>query len=113
MNKAFAGWKYALIIAITLLGALLALPNWFGKSPTVQMQFASPEAATAAAQEVTTQLHAANIEPSRWKVDGQNLNLFFPQTDRQIPGQRHLGKPPAEHAAMAAIHGPLADEPRP
>ena len=84
MNKAFAGWKYALIIAITLLGALLALPNWFGKSPTVQMQFASPEAATAAAQEVTTQLHAANIEPSRWKVDGQNLNLFFPQTDVQI-----------------------------
>ena len=47
MNKAFAGWKYALVIAITLLGALLALPNWFGKSPTVQMQFASPEAATA------------------------------------------------------------------
>ena len=84
MNRAFAGWKYALIIAITLLGALLALPNWFGKSPTVQMQFASPEAATAAAQEVTTQLHAANIEPSRWKVDGQNLNLFFPQTDVQI-----------------------------
>ena len=49
MNKAFAGWKYALIIAVTLLGALLALPNWYGKSPTVQMQFASPEAATAAA----------------------------------------------------------------
>ena len=95
MNKAFAGWKYALIIAITLLGALLALPNWFGKSPTVQMQFASPEAATAAAQEVTTQLHAANIEPSRWKVDGQNLNLFFPQTDVQIQARDLLtGKYP-------------------
>ena len=95
MNRAFAGWKYALIIAITLLGALLALPNWFGKSPTVQMQFASPEAATAAAQEVTTQLHAANIEPSRWKVDGQNLNLFFPQTDVQIQARDLLtGKYP-------------------
>ena len=94
MNRAFAGWKYALIIAITLLGALLALPNWFGKSPTVQMQFASPEAATAAAQEVTTQLHAANIEPSRWKVDGQNLN-FFPQTDVQIQARDLLtGKYP-------------------
>ena len=95
MNKAFAGWKYALIIAITLLGALLALPNWFGKSPTVQMQFATPEAATAAAQEVTSQLHAANIEPSRWKVDGQNLNLFFPQTDVQIQARDLLtGKYP-------------------
>ena len=95
MNKAFAGWKYALIIAITLLGALLALPNWFGKSPTVQMQFATPEAATAAAQEVTSQLNTANIAPSRWKVDGQNLNLFFPQTDVQIQARDLLtGKYP-------------------
>ena len=84
MNKAFAGWKYALIIAVTLLGALLALPNWYGKSPTVQMQFASPEAATAAAQEITNQLRDANIAPERWKVQGDNLNLFFPQTDVQI-----------------------------
>ena len=84
MNKAFAGWKYALIIAVTLLGALLALPNWYGKSPTVQMQFASPEAATAAAQEITNQLRDANIAPERWKVQGENLNLFFPQTDVQI-----------------------------
>lgn len=84
MNKAFAGWKYALIIAVTLLGALLALPNWYGKSPTVQMQFASPEAATAAAQEITNQLRDANIAPDRWKVQGDNLNLFFPQTDVQI-----------------------------
>ena len=84
MNKAFAGWKYALIIAVTLLGALLALPNWYGKSLTVQMQFASPEAATAAAQEITNQLRDANIAPERWKVQGENLNLFFPQTDVQI-----------------------------
>ena len=84
MNKAFAGWKYALIIAVTLLGALLALPNWYGKSPTVQMQFASADAATAAAQEITNQLRDANIAPERWKVEGENLNLFFPQTDVQI-----------------------------
>ena len=84
MNKAFAGWKYALIITITLLGALLALPNWYGKSPTVQMQFASHDAATAAAQEVASQLQAANITPDRWKVEGENLNLYFPQTDVQI-----------------------------
>ena len=59
------------------------------------MQFATPEAATAAAQEVTSQLHAANIEPSRWKVDGQNLNLFFPQTDVQIQARDLLtGKYP-------------------
>ena len=84
MNKAFAGWKYALIIAVTLLGALLALPNWYGKSPTVQMQFDSTEAATAAAQEVASQLQSANISPDRWNVDNENLNLYFPQTDVQI-----------------------------
>ena len=48
------------------------------------MQFASPEAATAAAQEITNQLRDANIAPERWKVQGENLNLFFPQTDVQI-----------------------------
>ncbi|MDO4643487.1 MAG: protein translocase subunit SecD [Cardiobacteriaceae bacterium] len=84
MSKAFAGWKYAIILAIILVAALLALPNWFGKSPTVQMQFATPEAAASSASEITTLLHDAHIDPSHWKQDGQNLNLFFTQTDIQI-----------------------------
>jgi len=84
MSKNYPTWKYLLIIVVILFGLLVALPNWYGKSPTVQMQFASPEAATAAAQEITNQLRDANIAPERWKVQGENLNLFFPQTDVQI-----------------------------
>lgn len=103
MNKAFAGWKYALIIAVTLLGALLALPNWYGKSPTVQMQFASADAATAAAQDITNQLRDANIAPDRWKVEGDNLNLFFPQTDVQIQARDLLTSKYPDNAVSVSL----------
>ena len=84
MSKAYPAWKYLLIIAVTLFGLLVALPNWYGKSPTVQMQFPTPEAAATAAGNITKQLNDANLAPMRWKQDGENLNLFYPQTDVQI-----------------------------
>ena len=84
MSKNYPTWKYLLIIVVILFGLLVALPNWYGKSPTVQMQFPTPEAAATAAGDITKQLNDANLAPVRWKQDGQNLNLFYPQTDVQI-----------------------------
>ena len=67
MSKNYPTWKYLLIIVVILFGLLVALPNWYGKSPTVQMQFPTPEAAATAAGDITKQLNDANLAPVRWK----------------------------------------------
>lgn len=92
MYKAFAGWKYAVILAIALLGTLLALPNWYGKIPAVQIQFADATAAAAAVPEITKQLSSAHIDISRWKQNDKELNLFFHQTDIQIQARDLLAE---------------------
>ncbi len=92
MNKTFAPWKYALIAGVLLLGMLLALPNIFGKSPAVQLQFPS----TTAAQEALRGVNWAELQltpPSRSQyLDSGKVNLYFNNTDTQIQAKDYLAK---------------------
>ena len=41
MNR-YPVWKYAIILIALVVGALYALPNFFGESPAVQVSGAKP-----------------------------------------------------------------------
>lgn len=96
MPKPFAGWKYALIAIVLCVGFVLALPNWFGKSPAVQMQFAETVSENTVAEtlihDINRKLTDAGLESSRWQVSGRGVNLYFTSTDTQIKAKDFLTK---------------------
>ena len=96
MPKSFAGWKYALIAVVLSVGFLLALPNWFGKSPAVQMQFAESvgeqDVVETLIHDVNRKLADAGLESSRWQVAGRGVNLYFDSTDTQLKAKDLLAK---------------------
>lgn len=84
MPRPFAGWKYALIAGVLLLGLLFALPNWFGKSPAVQMQFAADAITENQIQDVNRKLQDAGLASSRWTMSGNRADFYFDSTDAQL-----------------------------
>lgn len=84
----FATWKYALIMAVTLVGSLLALPNMFGKSPAVQVQFSSE----TVAQQAVTGMDWGALAPSRFQQTGSKVDFFFENTDIQLQAKDLLTK---------------------
>lgn len=101
MYKAFPTWKYFLIIAVVTLGFLFALPNWFGKSPAVQLQFSDAQAAQAAANAIPTALESAQIDYRRLQVKDSKIDVLFADTDAQILARDQLQKQyPAANVAV-------------
>lgn len=92
MYKAFPTWKYFLIIAVVTLGFFFALPNWFGKSPAVQLQFSDAQAAQAAANAIPTALESAQIDYRRLQVKDSKIDVLFADTDAQILARDQLQK---------------------
>lgn len=90
MLKPFATWKYALIIAVVALGSLLALPNVFGQSPIVQMQFEQTAQAQQQASTAVQLLEKEGISVKRWQVQERSLVLYFDSTDTQINARDYL-----------------------
>ncbi|SUO95561.1 protein translocase subunit SecD [Suttonella ornithocola] len=101
MPRAFPTWKYFLTIAIVVIGFVFALPNWFGKSPAVQMQFESADAAQLAVSKITETLKENHIPYIKLDVDDKSLNVFFNKTDDQIQARDILAKDfPKSNAAV-------------
>ncbi|MBV7433416.1 protein translocase subunit SecD [Cardiobacteriaceae bacterium TAE3-ERU3] len=92
MPKPFARWKYALIAVVLVAGLFFALPNWFGKSPAVQMQFETTEEAASSVTAITQTLEQENLSPLRWEQNGQTLSFLFPDTDKQIAARDRLSE---------------------
>lgn len=92
MLKAFPTWKYMLTIAVVVVGFLFALPNWFGKSPAVQLQFADSATAQAANAKIIDTLKADNIPYTRMTFTDAGVNVLFEQTDAQIVARDALAK---------------------
>lgn len=84
MYKSFPKWKYALCVFIVAVGFFLALPNWFGKSPAVQMQFDNMNLATEAFSDLPNLLSKEGIDVLRIQQNQAHLDVFFSATDAQI-----------------------------
>lgn len=84
MSNKFPPWKYSLIALVVVIGLILALPNWFGKTPAVQMAFSDGAAAQQAANGIADTLTSKHIDYQRFAVKDQNIDVFFASTDAQI-----------------------------
>ncbi|HWQ37530.1 MAG TPA: protein translocase subunit SecD [Burkholderiales bacterium] len=85
MNR-YPLWKYLVISAALVLGAIYALPNFFGESPAVQISAAKAtakidESLLRRAEEV---LRKSNIVPEASFFDPTGVKLRFANTDTQL-----------------------------
>ncbi|MEJ2106685.1 MAG: protein translocase subunit SecD [Acidiferrobacteraceae bacterium] len=95
MNR-YPLWKYLLILAVVLLGALYAVPNLFGEDPAIQV---SAKRNAPIDQSVMSQVHRALDERKlairSMVMDGKNILVRFADTDTQLKArdivQRELG----------------------
>lgn len=108
MTQSFAKWKYLIVILVVTLGFFLALPNWFGKSPAVQMRFSDTAQAQKAFPEIEKTLKDKNIHYLRIASEGENVNLLFARTDEQILARDEMVKlyPNAEVAVNLLSNTP-------
>lgn len=92
MPKPFTPWKYALIVMVLLLGLLFALPNWYGKSPAVQMRFTATPAEQNTVDRIASLLSAEKIPYKNIVRSAENIDILFAQTDEQIEAKDVLAK---------------------
>ena len=109
MNR-YPVWKYVLIGVALLLGALYALPNFFGESPAVQVSPAKTSAKMDAGLQsrVDEALRAANIAVLASSMEPNTLKLRFANTDLQLKAkdavQRAVNPNPVEPAYVVALN---------
>jgi preprotein translocase subunit SecD len=91
MNR-YPLWKYLIIVAALVVGALYALPNLFGESPAVQVSAARSTVRidTTTVTRVEQALAAAALKPSLIQLDGNSVKARFDTTDDQIKARDAL-----------------------
>jgi preprotein translocase subunit SecD len=84
INK-YPAWKYLVIIAVLIFGALYSLPNFYGKDPALVI---SPLRANEMNKEevtrITQSLDQASIKYSSVERIGEKLQIRFTSTENQL-----------------------------
>ena len=93
MNR-YPAWKYAIILIALVVGALYALPNFFGESPAVQVSVAksSLKLDDATLGRVQDALKAADITADAVTLDGTSIKARFASTDVQLKAKDAIQK---------------------
>ena len=102
MKQIFPLWKYVVVLVAIFLGFTLALPNWFGKSPAVQMNFAQEQEAASRVDSISDLLKKKNISFTRIQQKDTHVNILFSNTDEQLAARDELNKVYPE--AKAAVN---------
>ncbi|VAW77126.1 Protein translocase subunit SecD, partial [hydrothermal vent metagenome] len=93
MINQYPGWKYGLIALAVCLGVIYALPNMYGKSPTIVMKSRLKIAITTEFQaEVKKILKTNKIEHEPIEVQGKRLYISFTDTTVQFKAVTVLEK---------------------
>ncbi|MBK6570419.1 protein translocase subunit SecD [Candidatus Aalborgicola defluviihabitans] len=109
MNR-YPAWKYAIILIALVVGALYALPNFFGESPAVQVSVAksSLKLDDATLGRVQDALKAADITADAVTLDGTSIKARFASTDVQLKAkdaiQKALNPEGAEGSYVVALN---------
>jgi preprotein translocase subunit SecD len=85
MNR-YPLWKNVLVVLVTVLGLLFALPNLYGEDPSVQVSAKSGPATAAMQQQVEGALKAAKLDYKSASLDDGRVLVRFPDTDAQLHG---------------------------
>lgn len=95
MNR-YPLWKYLLIIFITMMGFLYALPNLYPSEPAVQIVPASDKQSiqTSAVDTIKQVLSQKNLTAKNIELDAdKKIVLRFDSTDTQLAAQEAIIKP--------------------
>ena len=91
MNR-YPVWKYAIIVIVSLLGVLYALPNFFGMTPAVQVSSAKAtvkvDAGTRA--RVEQALKTAGLTPDLLTLEATAVKARFATSNEQIAAKEAL-----------------------
>ena len=85
MNR-YPLWKNLLVVLVTALGLLFALPNLYGEDPAVQVSSKAGPATAAVQQQVEATLKNANVAYKSADVEDGRVLVRFPDTDAQLHG---------------------------
>lgn len=93
MNR-YPLWKYLVILVVTLIGLLYALPNLFGEAPAVQVSAgrATVKVDTGTLSAVEQALVAQGLKPSLVAFEGNSVKARFETTDDQLKARDALEK---------------------
>ena len=81
----FPRWKYALVLILSLVSVLYAVPNLFPQDPAVQISANRNSPLDAALQSrVEGVLEKAGIEPGRIGIEGKNLMVRLKTPEDQL-----------------------------
>lgn len=109
MNR-YPIWKYAIIVIVTLVGLLYALPNFFGEAPAVQVSAAKSTVKVDASTQtrVADALAAAGLAPDMLTLDANSVRARFTTPDEQLKArdvlQRALVPDPADPPYVVALN---------
>ncbi len=109
MNR-YPLWKYLVILAVTLIGLLYALPNLFGEAPAVQVSAgrATVKVDTGTLSVVEQALTAQGVPPSLVAFEGTSVKARFETTDQQLKArdalEKALNPDPANPAYVVALN---------
>ncbi|MBC5763601.1 protein translocase subunit SecD [Ramlibacter albus] len=93
MNR-YPLWKYAIIVVALLVGAIYALPNFFGESPAVQVSAGKPSVKVDAGvqQRVEQALKNAGIQPQLVTLDANSVKVRLASGEEQLKAKDALQK---------------------
>ena len=89
----YPAWGYFLILAVTLLGMIYALPNLYGSSPAVQISSSGSSGFNKLIElDVEIALEEIGVAPLSTALDGSTITLRFADQDTQLQAQEALQK---------------------
>ncbi len=94
MNR-YSLWKYLLVIAVTVLGLLFALPNLYPAQPAIQISSASPVVPldNNVLENIKTTLTSKGLATESIETVGENKVLLrFDTPDNQLAAQEAINK---------------------
>jgi preprotein translocase subunit SecD len=109
MNR-YPIWKYLVILVVTVIGLLYALPNLFGESPAVQVSGgrSSVRVDQGMVSRVEQALSAQGVQASMVQFDGNSVKARFETTDEQLKArdalEKALNPDPADPAYVVALN---------
>jgi preprotein translocase subunit SecD len=109
MNR-YPLWKYAILLVALLIGALYALPNFFGEAPAVQVSSAkvTVKVEPALVARIEGALQQAGIRADFVQLDGNSIKARFGDTDTQIKAKDAISKAlnadPADPTYIVALN---------
>ncbi|WP_025385358.1 protein translocase subunit SecD [Legionella oakridgensis] len=84
MQNKYPLWKNLMLIVITIIGLIYAIPNLYSEDPVVQVSSQSPVDMQQLEQTIKDLLDAAKLDYLSVMIDNDSLDVRFASTDTQL-----------------------------